>query len=56
MGHAAADQVVGVADIVHDENVDAFVTLKDGMRVSEAELVEHVQQQIGYKTPEKSNS
>ena len=55
MGHAAVDQagVVGVADVVHGENVHAFVTLKDGMRVSEAELIEHARQQIGYKAPEK---
>mmetsp|Transcript_15531 Transcript_15531/g.37233 ORF Transcript_15531/g.37233 Transcript_15531/m.37233 type:complete len:608 (+) Transcript_15531:94-1917(+) len=55
MGHAAVDQagVVGVADIIHGENVHAFVTLKDGMRVSEAELITHARQQIGYKAPEK---
>jgi long-chain acyl-CoA synthetase len=55
MGHESVDAaaVVGVPDIVHGENVHAFVTLKDGMEVSEAELIKHAQQQIGYKAPEK---
>ena len=55
MGHEAVDQagVVGVPDIVHGENVHAFVTLKDGVQVSEAELIEHARNQIGYKAPER---
>ena len=56
MGHESVDAaaVVGVPDIVHGENVHAFVTLlKDGKDVSEEELIKHAQQQIGYKSPEK---
>ena len=56
MGHESVDAaaVVGVPDIVHGENVHAFVTLlKNGKDVSEEELIKHAQQQIGYKSPEK---
>lgn len=54
MTHDAVDQagVVGIPDIVHGEIVHAFVTLKDGMNVSEEELIKHARLQIGYKAPE----
>lgn len=56
MTHAAVDQagVVGVPDVVHGENVKAFITLKEGISTapSELELIEHCRAQIGYKSPE----
>jgi len=56
MTHAAVDQagVVGVPDVVHGENVKAYITLKEGITAapSELELIEHCRAQIGYKSPE----
>jgi len=56
MTHAAVDQagVVGVPDVVHGENVKAYITLKEGIAAapSELELIEHCRVQIGYKSPE----
>ncbi|EJK65037.1 hypothetical protein THAOC_14164, partial [Thalassiosira oceanica] len=56
MTHAAVDQagVVGSPDVVHGENVKAYITLKEGIAAapSELELIEHCRVQIGYKSPE----
>ena len=56
MTHAAVNQagVVGVPDVVHGENVKAFITLKEGISTapSERELIEHCRVQIGYMSPE----
>jgi long-chain acyl-CoA synthetase len=56
MTHEAVDQagVVGVSDIVHGENVKAFITLKDSATAnppSEEELIQHCRLKIGYKAP-----
>ncbi|KAL9185428.1 hypothetical protein ACHAXT_003205 [Thalassiosira profunda] len=56
MTHDAVDQagVVGVPDVVHGENVHAFVTLKEGVaKPSEEEMIKHCKLQIGYKAPER---
>ena len=45
--------VVGVPDVVHGENVRAFVVLKpDGPTYSLVELIAFVRARIGYKTPD----
>lgn len=46
--------VVGVHDLVHGENVRAFITLKPGVvGVSLAELIEFARTRIGYKAPDE---
>jgi acyl-CoA synthetase (AMP-forming)/AMP-acid ligase II len=46
--------VIGVRDLVHGENVHAYVTLKPGARVpTEQELVNFARARVGYKAPEK---
>lgn len=53
--HAAVTSagVVGVHDLVHGENVRAFVTLKDDApRPSEHELIDFARARVGYKAPE----
>jgi len=45
--------VVGVHDLVHGENVRAFVTLKDDApRPSAHELIDFARARVGYKAPE----
>ena len=45
--------VVGVPDVVHGENVRAFVVLKpDGPTYTMVELIAFVRARIGYKTPD----
>ena len=53
--HAAVTSagVVGVHDLVHGENVRAFVTLKDdATHPSEHELIDFARARVGYKAPE----
>ena len=46
--------VVGVHDLVHGENVRAFITLKPGVDViSLAELIGFARTRVGYKAPEE---
>ena len=45
--------VIGVHDLVHGENVRAYVTLRDdASRPSSAEIIEFARQRVGYKAPE----
>lgn len=49
----AAAAVVGVQDLVHGENVVAYVTLLPGAaRPSEQELIRFARERVGYKAPE----
>jgi acyl-CoA synthetase (AMP-forming)/AMP-acid ligase II len=46
--------VVGVHDLVHGENVRAYVTLRKGAkRPTSAELIAFARQHVGYKAPEE---
>ena len=46
--------VVGVHDLVHGENVRAYVTLLEGAeRPSEASVIATARERIGYKAPEE---
>ena len=46
--------VVGVHDLVHGENVWAYVTLKDGVAASsDSDLIRFARGYVGYKAPEK---
>jgi acyl-CoA synthetase (AMP-forming)/AMP-acid ligase II len=46
--------VVGVEDVVHGENVRAYVTVREGAeRPSSADLVVFCRERVGYKAPEE---
>jgi acyl-coenzyme A synthetase/AMP-(fatty) acid ligase len=46
--------VIGVHDLVHGENVRAYVTLKEGaQRPISAELIHFARERVGYKAPEE---
>jgi long-chain acyl-CoA synthetase len=46
--------VVGVHDLVHGENVRAYVTLREGAnRPTSAELIRFTRERVGYKAPEE---
>ena len=46
--------MVGIHDLVHGENVRAYVTLVDGAgRVSSQELIQFARARVGYKAPEE---
>ena len=46
--------VVGVHDVVHGENVRAYVTLEEGAeRPHRADLVLFARERVGYKAPEE---
>ena len=50
----AAAGVIGVHDLVHGENVRAYVTLKEGAkRPTSAELIRFARERVGYKAPEE---
>lgn len=54
--HPAVDSVgvVGVHDLVHGENVLAYVTIKSGFAPpSGSELIQFARQRVGYKAPEE---
>ncbi len=56
LAHAAVESagVVGVHDLVHGENVWAYVTLKEGLEVpSDIDLIRFAREFVGYKAPEK---
>ncbi|WP_172621182.1 class I adenylate-forming enzyme family protein [Microbulbifer sp. GL-2] len=56
MEHPAVAEagVVGIHDLIHGENVRAYVTLVEGAEPpQESELIVFVRQQIGYKAPEE---
>jgi len=46
--------VVGIHDLVHGENVRAYVTLRDGAeRPAAQELIRFARERVGYKAPEE---
>jgi acyl-coenzyme A synthetase/AMP-(fatty) acid ligase len=46
--------VVGIHDVVHGENVRAYVTIQDGAaRPSSHDLIEFARERVGYKAPEE---
>lgn len=45
--------VIGVHDLVHGENVRAYVVAKSGTSPSDIELIAFAREQIGYKAPEE---
>jgi acyl-CoA synthetase (AMP-forming)/AMP-acid ligase II len=46
--------VVGIHDVVHGENVRAYVTLREGAeRPTSADLIAHCRERVGYKAPEE---
>ncbi len=46
--------VIGVHDLVHGENVRAYVTLREGVkRPTSAELIRFSRERVGYKAPEE---
>ncbi len=50
----AAVGVIGVHDLVHGENVRAYVTLKEGApKPSSTELIHFARDRVGYKAPEE---
>ncbi len=54
--HAAIEAVgvVGIHDLVHGENVRAYVTLRAGsVRPTSAELIRFARERVGYKAPEE---
>ncbi len=56
MEHPAVDLagVVGVHDVVHGENVRAYVTLRlDAERPTSADLIVFCRERVGYKAPEE---
>ena len=45
--------VVGVHDIMHGENVRAFITIKEGAEAPDIfELIKFSRERVGYKAPE----
>ena len=56
MEHKAVESagVVGVHDLVHGENVRAYITLKDGaVRPTSQDLIQFARARVGYKAPEE---
>jgi len=54
--HAAVESagVVGIHDLVHGENVRAYITLKhDATRPTSQELIRFARARVGYKAPEE---
>ena len=46
--------VIGIHDVVHGENVRAYITLREGAkRPSELELIRFARARVGYKAPEE---
>jgi long-chain acyl-CoA synthetase len=49
----ASAGVIGIHDLVHGENLRAYITLKDGtMRPISQELIRFARTRVGYKAPE----
>lgn len=56
MEHPAVAEagVVGIHDLVHGENVRAYITLKpDSDRLTISELIKFSRDRVGYKAPEE---
>ena len=54
--HAAVESagVIGIHDLVHGENVRAYITLKEGAtRPTSQELIRFARARVGYKAPEE---
>src|SRR4029450_8537219 len=54
--HPSVDSagVIGVHDVVHGENVRAYITLRDGVgRPPAQELIRFARAKVGYKAPEE---
>ena len=54
--HPAIEEagVIGIHDLVHGENVRAYITLKPGAsRPISADLIQFARQRVGYKAPEE---
>jgi acyl-coenzyme A synthetase/AMP-(fatty) acid ligase len=50
----ASAGVIGVHDLVHGENVRAYITLTDGTeRPTSQELIQFARSRVGYKAPEE---
>ena len=50
----ASAGVIGIHNLVHGENVRAYVTIRSGMaRPSVEALIDFVRQRVGYKAPEE---
>jgi acyl-coenzyme A synthetase/AMP-(fatty) acid ligase len=46
--------VIGIHDVVHGENVRAYVTLREGCeRPPDLELIRFARAKVGYKAPEE---
>jgi acyl-coenzyme A synthetase/AMP-(fatty) acid ligase len=46
--------VIGIHDLVHGENVRAYITLREGSpRPTSQELIRFARARIGYKAPEE---
>ena len=46
--------VIGIHDVIHGENVRAYITLReDAERLSELELIRFARARVGYKAPEE---
>ena len=46
--------MVGIHDLVHGENVRAYVTLREGAeRPADQELIRFARERVGYKAPEE---
>ena len=46
--------VIGVHDLIHGENVRAYVTLREGAkRPTSAELIHFARERVGYKAPDE---
>lgn len=55
MTHPAIDLagVIGVHDVVHGENVWAYVTLKIDVKIPRSiDIIQHAREKVGYKAPE----
>ncbi len=56
LAHSGVDEVgvIGIHDLVHGENVRAYVTLVDGAgSVTSQELIQFARARVGYKAPEE---
>lgn len=49
----AAAGVIGIHDLLHGENVRAYVVARAGTSPNELDLLDHAKEQIGYKAPEE---
>ena len=46
--------MIGIHDLVHGENVRAYITLREGIeRPASQELIQFARARVGYKAPEE---